>query len=210
MPDKIAMRLGSLILAGGRSTRMGRPKESLPFGADTMLGRAATAATACCAPVVVVAQAGQDLPALPTTVERTHDDHPGEGPLAAIATGMRFLVEHHGFGPHDAVFVTACDTPFVTATAIVFLHDRLGAANLVLPRTADGLHPLCAIWRIGTAATIDSLLATGVRSPRRVAEFVPTRFVDEDELRGFDPDLRFLCNVNAPADYDRARADDRS
>ncbi|MBL8750888.1 MAG: molybdenum cofactor guanylyltransferase [Planctomycetes bacterium] len=189
---------------------MGRPKESLPFGTDTMLGRAAAAATSCCAPVVVVAQAGQDLPALPAAVERTNDDRPGEGPLAAIATGLRFLVERHGFGPRDAGFVTACDTPFVTAAAIVFLHERLGAASLVLPRTSDGLHPLCAIWRVDTAATIDSLLAAGVRTPRRVAEFVPTRFVDEDELRAFDPELRMLRNVNAPADYDRARADDRS
>ena len=63
MPDKESMRLGALILAGGRSRRMGRPKESLPLGDTTMLGWQCRTLLACAAPVVVIGRgAGQQLP----------------------------------------------------------------------------------------------------------------------------------------------------
>lgn len=209
MPDKIAMRLGSLILAGGRSTRMGRPKESLPFGGDTLLGRAIAAVATACHPILVVARSDQHLPPLPPTADRVADASPGDGPLAAIATGLAHLRRAHGFADDDAAFVVGCDQPFVDAALIALLHGRLGDARLVLPRAAGHLQPLCAIWRIGTDITIGELLRADVRTPRRVAEVVPTRVVDEAELRAFDPDLRCLHNVNSPTDYERALADRR-
>lgn len=209
MPDKIAMRLGSLILAGGRSTRMGRPKESLPFGGDTLLGRAIAAIAPACRPIVVVARGDQDLPPLPPAVERIADASPGEGPLAAIATGLAHLRRAHDFGDDDAAFVVGCDQPFVDAALVAFLRERLGDARLVMPRASGHLQPLCAIWRIGTDGAIDGLLRAAVRTPRRLAEVVATRIVDDTELRAIDPDLRCLQNVNSPTDYERALADRR-
>src|SRR3989338_8597714 len=93
------IRFGGIVLAGGRSTRMGRPKAWLPVGARTMLEtvvgaiaaglRAAAGAKAsnivaapvAAAPIVVVGATGQDLPAAGEPVLRVDDDIEGEGPL---------------------------------------------------------------------------------------------------------------------------------
>ena len=207
MPDKIAMRLGSLILTGGRSVRMGRPKESLPFRGETMLARTVATLSRCTDAVVVAARVDQTLPALPPGVARVDDEQPGDGPLAAIRGGLRFLLGRNGLERTDAAFVTGNDMPFLTSTVVEFLRDRLGDARLAIPRVGGVLQPLCAVWRLDTVDAIDALLRDGVRTPRRVADTVAAHVVGEDELRAVDPELRAFANVNSPADYERALAD---
>ena len=109
------MLVGSLILAGGRSRRMGRPKEALPFADGTLLGNVAELLLDCTWPVLVVSRdADQELPPLPLEAALVHDDQPGSGPLAAIRTGMQQLRASGELGEQDAVFVTGCDAPFLT------------------------------------------------------------------------------------------------
>lgn len=203
------MRLGSLILAGGRSTRMGRPKESLPFAGETLLARTVATMASCTAPVVVAARREQSLPTLAHDVDRIDDERTDRGPLPAIAGALRFLREHHRFTDRDAVFVTGCDAPFLSADVVRFLAARLGDTSLVMPRAGDFAQPLCAVWRLDTLAAIDTLLAQDVLAPHRIAGLVTTRIVAADELRAVDPELRSLRNVNSPADYERALADHR-
>ena len=202
MPDKVGMRLGALILAGGRSVRMGRPKEFLPFGAETMLGRAARQLAAACQPVLVLARdADQVLPTLPATCARLADERPDAGPLAGLAIGLRELQERHGFGADDALLLTGCDLPWLSAEAVHWLLQRLGAADLVMPQCGGTLHPLAAIYRLRTAAAVQSALATGAGTPRALLATCRAVVVDEPELRTFDPELRFLANINTPADH---------
>jgi molybdopterin-guanine dinucleotide biosynthesis protein A len=203
------MRLGSLILAGGRSVRMGRPKESLPFFGETLLARTVATLSRCTEVVVVAARADQSLPALPAGIDRIDDERPDEGPLAAIRGGLQFLLERRTFARGDAAFVAGCDMPFLTADVVHFLRDRLGDASLAIPRVDDVLQPLCAVWRLDALDAVETLLCSGVRMPRRIADAVPTRIVGGEELRAVDPELRALRNVNSPGDYDRAIADGR-
>lgn len=208
MPDKFAMRLGALILAGGRSKRMGRPKEWLPFRGDTLLGHTLGTLRPCADPVAVVVRSeDQELPPMPAAIDRIADEDPSAGPLAALATGLRFLRTHRGLGDDTPVFVTACDHPFLTAAAIDFLLARLGDAQIAVPEIDGFLQPLCAIYRTRVLAAADDLLARGERMPRALVSLVPTSRVLAAELRAIDPDLRFLRNVNSPEDYERALAD---
>lgn len=208
MPDKFAMRLGAIILAGGRSVRMGQPKELLPFDGDTMLGRACRQLRGCCEPVLVLArEAGQLLPPLPDGVHVRCDDGPGGGPLPGLAHGLRWLAAAHGFTADDAAVLTGCDLPFLDAAAVRWLADQLGDGDLVMPRTADGLQPLAAIYRLRTLALVEPWLAAGTGSPSRLAEVAPgARILTADRLAAFDPQLRFVRNVNTPADYQAALA----
>lgn len=205
MPDKERMRLGAIILAGGRSARMGRPKEALPFGGAPLLARVTAALAPACDPIVVVARdARQELPPLPAAVLRTHDDAPGRGPLAGLAAGLRALAAH-GFGPADAAFVVACDHPFVGAAFARFLADRLGGADAdaAMPDVGGRVEPLCAVYRLRCLPRIDALLAAGDAGPSALAA-VAAR-VPEAALRAVDPELRALCDVDTAADYDAAR-----
>ena len=210
MPDKSDMRLGAIILAGGRSKRMGRPKESLLFREDSLLGRTVATLRQCAEPVLVVARGtDQPLPPLPTAAHVVPDESPEAGPLAALAAGLRVLGRTFGFDGRAPVFACGCDAPFLTADVIRFLVDRLDAEQMVIPRAGGILQPLCAVYRQGVLAAADSLLAQGIRMPRSLATTVTARIVDEGELRTLDPELRFLFNVNSPDDYDRALSDPR-
>ena len=186
---------------------MGRPKESLPIGDTTMLGWQCRTLLACADPVVVIGRdLGQDLPPLPQSVDVAHDELPGEGPLAAIAAGLRRLRERHGFGDLDAAVTVGCDQPFLTAAIVAGLRDRLGEAQLLMPRAEDKLQPLTAIYRTKVITAADRLLAAGSRRPRELADAVESAIVEADELRELDPELRFLRNLNHPDDYDAALA----
>ncbi len=200
------MLLGSLILAGGRSRRMGQPKESLPFGDTTLLGRTADLLLECTWPMLVVARGGdQELPPLPPELPVVHDDQPDRGPLAAIAKGLRHLRAGKELGERDAVFVTGCDAPWLTTGAIAWLAGQLGTRQAVVPRAGGVLQPLCAVYRADCLPAIESLLQSGVDTPRTIAEKTDTLVLEEEALRRFDPELRFLRNLNTPADYEAAR-----
>src|SRR5438128_4376608 len=82
---------GGIILCGGQSKRMGRPKAWLPFGGETMLPRVVRLLSQVVAPVVVVAAPGQDLPALPAGVAVVRDEERGRGPLQGLAAGLKAL-----------------------------------------------------------------------------------------------------------------------
>lgn len=209
IPDKVAMRLGAIILAGGRSSRMGRAKESLPFGGDTLLAHVARTLATCCERVVVVARdAAQVLPPLPAGVAHTHDLVAGRGPLAGLAAGLRWLAGA-GFAANDAAFVTACDHPFLGADVVRALAARLGAHDAVIPRAGGVLQPLCAIYRLAVAPACELLLAQPDGAPRALATAVDALALDAEDLRGIDPELRFLRDLDTPADYEAARRDAR-
>ena len=208
------MRVGSIILAGGRSRRMGQPKESLPFGANTMLGRVAEVLCECTDPVCVVARdEAQPLPKLPQGVMVAFDERHDQGPLAAIATGMRALLRRGASTAADAVFITACDAPFVTARVVELLAAQLGDAACSVPDDDGMLHPLCAVYRLSCLPEIDAMLQRGIDAPRAFAKSVETKRVPTATLRQADPELRCLRACNTMDDYeaalrDAARTDD--
>ena len=181
---------------------MGRPKESLPLGDTTMLGWQCRTLLACAAPVVVIGRgAGQQLPPLPADVDVVSDELPGEGPLAAIAAGLRHLRDAHGFARDDAAIAVGCDQPFLTAPIVAGLRQRLGEAVVLMPRAEGKLQPLTAIYRASVVDAADRLLAAGARRPRALADAVASRVVEDAELRDLDPELRFLRNINRDEDY---------
>src|SRR5437764_7598096 len=100
------MRVGGIILCGGQSKRMGRPKAWLPFGGELMLPRVVRLLGEAVAPVVVVAAPGQDVPPLPAGVRVVRDEREARGPLQGLAAGLDALQ-----GVADAAYVSSCDVP---------------------------------------------------------------------------------------------------
>ena len=200
------MRMGGLILAGGRSRRMGRPKESLPIANTTMLDWQCRTLMSCTELVVTVGRdPSQLLPTIPAEVDMTMDELPGEGPLAAIVAGLKRFRDHHGFTERDAVMTVGCDQPFITPATIRWLSAQLGDADVLIPQANNKLQPLTAIYRIAALKVAIELLDSGARRPREIAAATASRVLTEDELRVHDPKLRFLRNLNSREDYEAAR-----
>jgi molybdenum cofactor guanylyltransferase len=196
------MIVGSVILAGGRSRRMGRPKESLPIGDTTMLGRTVDTLLSCTFPVVVVARdKKQELPPISLEAELVYDERSEQGPLMGILAGMTAARDSC-----DAVFVIGCDTPFLTADAVDWLTRQLGDEDVVMAKVDDVLQPLGAIYRTSILPTVERLVGEDVHMPRSLAEVCKTRILSEAEVDAFDASRDFLHNINGPEAYDAAIA----
>jgi molybdopterin-guanine dinucleotide biosynthesis protein A len=191
--------VGGIVLCGGQSRRMGRPKAWLPFAGELLLPRVVRLLREAVAPVVVVAAPDQEIPPLSAEVEVVRDEARGRGPLQGLAAGLTALQ-----GRVAAAYVSSCDVPFLRPPFIRRLIDLLGEHSICVPRVGDHHHPLAAVYRLEVAAAVARLLAEDRLRPFFLFEAVPTRVVAAAELADVDPDFQTLRNLNTPAEYDAA------
>jgi molybdopterin-guanine dinucleotide biosynthesis protein A len=148
----------AIILAGGRSSRLGgSPKSALVYDGATLLERSLAAAAGARRSVVV----GPEAAGLPGDVLTAREDPPFAGPAAAIAAGLAAL---QGADPAGMVLVLACDMPRV-GDAVRALQDALPGAGAdgVMAASADGrLQPLAGFY--GTAALERAVQAAAARN----------------------------------------------
>src|SRR5205809_2559240 len=91
--SKIAA-IGGIILAGGKSSRMGLAKATLPFGPELMLQRVVRLLGSVVQPIVVVAAPGQELPPLPHGLLIARDEREARGPLEGLFAGLSAIAPH--------------------------------------------------------------------------------------------------------------------
>lgn len=196
------MTVGGIVLCGGKSTRMGVPKATLPFGPETMLQRVVRVLGGVVAPIVVVAARDQRLPALPSNVILTVDEREQRGPLEGLRAGLKAL-------PHsvDAAYVTSCDVPLLVPGFVARLIELLGDHDIAVMEVDGFPHPLSAIYRRAILPEVESLLALDRLRPVFLFDAVRTRRVQTVEIGSVDPELRTLQNLNTPEDYAKALAD---
>ncbi len=199
MPSQ-ALRIGGIVLCGGRSSRMGRPKAWLPFAGELMLPRVVRLLREAVEPVIVVAAPGQDVPPVPPEVEIVRDAEEGRGPLQGLAAGLAALR-----GRVDAAYLSSCDVPFLRPAFVRRLIELLGDALICVPRVGGYHHPLAAVYRPEVADAVAGLLAEGRLRPFFLFEAVPTRVVEAAELTDVDPTMQTLRNLNTPEEYEAAQ-----
>lgn len=192
------MRLGGVILCGGHSRRMGAPKEWMRAGDEFALVVVARELLLVAPQVVAAAREKQTLPRLPTGVEVVHDRFAGAGPLAGLAAGMEALKEKC-----DAIIVTPCDHPWVTAAFLQRLVDELGDAPAIVPAQGDRVFALLGVYRTSLLPTLLSHLQTGDFRAAGFARSCGAKMVDAESLRDMDLNLISLRNVNSPDDLSR-------
>jgi molybdopterin-guanine dinucleotide biosynthesis protein A len=199
-----------IILAGGRSTRMGRPKALLEWHGSTLLRRVAgIVARAVDGPVVVVRAPGQELPELPPGIEVAQDAREGRGPLEGLAAGLAALG-----GRAEQAFVSSTDAPLLHPAFVRAVLAAAGRDNVdvALPVAHGHRHPLAAAYRTALLPAVEELIAAERLRPGllfercRVRELGERELLADRELARADPDLLSLLNVNDPADYESALA----
>ena len=188
--------VAAAILAGGRASRLGgRPKALLPLGGQRFIDRQLSALSGAAGAVLIVANDAAPFSDLGVRV--VPDRIEGAGAIGGLYTA---IVESGA----PATIVVACDLPFVTADFARALADARAGADVALPRTAEGLHPLCACWSLEAAAVLEAQIARG---NLRITDALPTLRVRElgpGAIARFDKDATLLFNVNTPNDYARA------
>jgi molybdopterin-guanine dinucleotide biosynthesis protein A len=198
-------QIGSFILAGGASSRMGRDNSLLELDGETLLARTLHLLERCRLQPAIVGDPAK-FAALILGAPIISDDTPGRGPLGGIATALR-----HSRQPWN--LIVGCDLPFLTPDWIRYLiargtraHKDAGSRfDIVIPENQDGLEPLCAMYHQRCVVTISNQLDRGVRQV--TAAIAPLRLdrVLPEEWKAFDSGGLLFKNMNSPADYQRAR-----
>lgn len=187
----------AVILAGGASRRMGRPKAWLEVGGRSCIARVWDACRSAGLEVEFQGTLAGLREAFPET--GIHPDRePGQGPLAALAAA---LVRH----PGRAVLLVACDMPFVSAGFLLGVTAGLETADWSVPCDAAGMHPLCAAYAPTTLPAAEALLARGRRDMHALLAHPGLRGCRVAPRPEWGDPRALLCNLNTPADLEDAR-----
>ena len=194
------------VLAGGASSRFGRDKALVRFGAIPLLQEIVQLAQTCTSEVAVVAGA-QKYVDLGGEFEIIEDRWPGEGPLGGIITALQHTAATNRSAEWNLIL--SCDMPFLTAEWLAFLvehaRDSDKEIQVILPHSAHGPEPLCACYRTSAAAPLKNVFDRGVRKVTQALKEVRTEVLDESVWKRFDSAGRLFWNMNTPADFEEAR-----
>ncbi len=190
-----------VVFAGGRATRLGGVNKALvQVGGRPILERILDSLGPLATERVVLTN-DRALEALPG-LRLVLDAEPHAGVLPALANGLAAAT-------CELCLVVACDMPFVSRPVFqrLLALQRESGADVVIPRTADYLEPMHAVYRRSTAlAAIRKALERG--DNRMISYFgdVTVREVSEGEVRDLDSELLTFVNVNTPEELTRANA----
>jgi molybdenum cofactor guanylyltransferase len=203
LPTPIAF--SALILAGGQSKRMGRPKAMLPFAGSTILERLISELLRESNDVIVVAAPKVDetyaiedvLRESAKKITLVRDEVAFGGPVDALMRGLRAA-------RHEAVFACSCDLPMLRAELARALCTMIEDYDAAIPEVAEKLQPLCSAYSCRCSEVLTTMVARGERRLTAIAARLNARRIGETQLRKFDPGLRSFVNVNSPEDYAHA------
>jgi len=185
------------VMAGGRSSRLGRDKALLEIGGETLLARTVRLLSTLCDKVIVVgpperAEVVPEVRVLP-------DERPGIGPLGGIATALRAA-------EHERILAVATDMPLLNPSLLHHLLTVDRDADVVIPRVEGRTQQLHAVYSHACLPIIDDQLARDDYKIDRFFSRVRVHIVEEDEVRRYDPELRSFRNINTKDDWQAVQA----
>jgi molybdopterin-guanine dinucleotide biosynthesis protein A len=189
----------SIILAGGKSLRLGRSKLLETIGGKNLIQWVIDRLTIISTEIIIATGHGQAIPCSPIERIRTIADiYPGKGPLGGIYSG---LIASSG----SQAIVVGGDMPFLNVSLLRYMNQTLGDFDIALPRIGKMIEPLCAVYSKDCVAPIHDLLEQDERTIRRLLGMVKVKYIEEDDINSFDPEHLSFFNINSQADLDWAR-----
>ncbi|MEW6544913.1 MAG: molybdenum cofactor guanylyltransferase [Nitrospirota bacterium] len=188
-----------VLLAGGKSRRMGEDKRFLTLAGQTLLERALSVLEGLFTEVLVVV--GQPEPRLAGLRHPVVADLiPGCATLGGLYTGL-------SEASHQRIFAAACDMPFLNPAVIRLMAQLDRTSDVVMARLANGLQPMHAFYSKACLPYLREMLNVGNLTVQDLCRqpALSVRLLSEEELRQADPQLLSFMNVNAPADLEFAR-----
>jgi|SRR5579875_3217221 len=191
------MKAGAVILAGGKSSRMGTNKALLKINGKPNIERIVEELRLVFTDLILVTNQPETYEYL--RVKQTPDLFPGLGPLAGLHAGLTASED-------DLNLLVACDMPFVSSRLAERLVEQCGEMDAVIPVINGREHPLFAIFHKRTAKKAVKCMETGRLSMKDLLEQINVRYVTEKELPEFSSHEleRIFFNMNRPDEYEAA------
>jgi molybdopterin-guanine dinucleotide biosynthesis protein A len=184
----------AFVLAGGKSSRMGRDKAALSLDGQTLLERTKELAKGVAERVRIVG------PRSVYGVDAIEDVYPDCGPLGGIHAALTNTAT-------DLNLILSVDTPFVAPQFLQLLVSEAARAGttVTVPYVGERFQPLCAVYRREFLALAEAALRAGNNKIDALFCHTTVRRVDEAEIMRLAFDPRMFDNLNTPEDFERAQ-----
>ncbi len=189
MHEGLITGVTGVILAGGKSTRYGKNKALVEIDGIPLIKRVLKVMEPLFCSIVLITNTPETYAFL--KMPMFEDRIKGLGPLGGIFTGLKVISEKAGF------FV-ACDMPFLNADLIRYLASVRQGFDVVVPTFSGKFEALHALYTKNCLNGIEMLINDGVYQTIQLFQSVNVRYVEENEIRKFDPELTSFSNINKP------------
>jgi len=189
MKNKTANNYTYIILAGGKSTRMGVDKAFLKFGNTTLIAHLIEQISLVAHEIICVTNHAhhQDLPYM-----LFEDEVKDVGPLGGIYTGLKNSITEWNF-------VLSCDTPFVLPEMVTALSNQLENHVVIIPKYNEKEYFLMGFYHKSVLPIIEKQLALKDFKLSHFLELINTKIIDCSQL-----DKKGFLNINTPEEYEAA------
>ena len=195
--EEVRVKITAIVLAGGKSLRLGRNKALEPFLGRSLIEHVVDQLRPLAAQLLIVTSGEQALPSLDTT-EALNDVYPGKGPLGGIYTGLLAARYSHSI-------VVACDMPFINTELLRFMAELAPEFDAVIPRLSQTIiEPLHAVYAKSCLDKIKTQLDENRLGIHAIFSTLNIRYVKREECLRFDSELKTFININNQADLGRA------
>ena len=194
------MEVNTIILAGGKSVRLGRDKIVEKLGTASLLEQVVSRVEPLCKKIIVVTANERNFSELADKPDVTvvSDIIPGQGSLGGIYTGLVTSDTRYNL-------VLAADMPFLNQTLLRYLIEVSDGYDFVLPHYDDLYEPLHAVYSRDCIPAIETLFERREKAIIALFPHVKVRFVDAAEVEKIDPRHLSFFNINTPEDLERAK-----
>ena len=170
---------------------MGKDKALIEIEGIPLINRIHTIFRECFQEILIISDQGKLFEHLEAKIYG--DLIPNQGALGGLYTGLVFASFPYSF-------CVACDMPFLRRPLIEFLIQQMNGYEAVVPKTADGLQPLHAIYSKACIQPMKELMEQKKTKIIDIYPKVKLRIVGEEEFRSLDPGNESFINVNTPED----------
>ncbi len=191
------MDIGAIILSGGEGSRLGyREKGLIPFDGESLVERKFRQLKGRFQQTVIVTNRSHLYERIAPGIKIVVDDKPYLGPLRGLYCGLTA-------SDCEVNFVCAVDMPFLNERVLEGFEGHIPSHDVVIGRVGGFTEPLFGFYSKRVLPIIQTLLADPGSSLSAVADMATTRFVEEDEIRVYDPRLLSFENINTEEDLQR-------
>ncbi len=188
--------ISCIVLAGGKSKRMGRDKAFLKFKGKTFLKNVLDSVSKICDEIIIVGNREEELylkeaKEIEKNVYFTKDIHPYEGPLNGVISALPFV---NG----EKVFIATCDTPLISPEIIDLLNREIDEFDAVIPVIKGKFQPLNTLYKRQALKKAEELYKEGNRSLSSFIKKLNVKYIDEKKILNY---ALSYWSINTPEDY---------
>jgi len=190
-------RLTAIILAGGKSSRIGvdQDKAILELNGKRLIDIVISKLKHIVGDNIIIVGPPEKYPSYKQVVP---DLFKQKGLLVGLYSGLKASASKYNL-------VVGCDMPFLKPELLQYMGDKIDSSDIIIPNYSRGyVEPLCAIYSKDCLEVIKKNIKDGVLSIRRIFPYLKIKYIEEKEIKRFDPELNSFFNINYKEDFIRA------